>query len=131
MNWNASRTSDAGVWTMVVGSAGGVVNAIFGYFWSGNGIHGTWGALGVIGSSVLILIASLLLAFGLIRPRWLRVVLVVLLLPGIIGTAFCAYMLETNSLVGLMAFALLGWLVHLFIGPRMPKAPAGMASGVT
>lgn len=129
MTWSTSRVNNVGVWMMVVGSAGGFANAIFGYFWQGNGIHGTWGALGVIGSSVLIVIVALLMAFGLIRPRWLRIVLLVLLFPAIVGTAFCAYLLESNSFVGLIAFALLGWLAHLVVGPRVGRTPASIASG--
>jgi quinoprotein glucose dehydrogenase len=131
MNWNTSRTVDAGLWMMVVGSAGGLANALFGYFWSGNGIHGTPGALGVLCATAAMLIVTLLLALGLIAPRWLRGMFIMLLFPGIIGTAFCAYMLETNSLVALMAFALLGWFAHLLVGPKMPKVPASMTPGVT
>ena len=65
------------------------------------------------------LVASLLMAFGVLKLRWLRTVVDVLLVLGIVGTAFAAYMLEADWLVALMAVALIGWLVHIFAGsPR-------------
>ena len=105
--------SNLGLWMMVAGAVGGTINGIFDYFSGGNGIHGTWGCLGVLVASAPIALFSLLLALRLIRPGWLRGVLFFLLLIGILATAFCAYLLEANSLVGLMAFALLGWLDQL------------------
>jgi len=119
-----------GLWMMVVGSIGGIANGLFGYFYPDNGIHGSWGMLGVLCASVLIAIASILLAGFVVKWLWLRVLLLVLLFPAIVGTAFCSFMLELNSLVGLMAFALLGWCIHIFIPSGLFARPVGSGSGV-
>jgi hypothetical protein len=119
--WTAA---DAGNGLMVVGSGVGLLFSLYNNFNSGNGIHGTPGALLVIVSSALVLIASLLLAFNVFRPRWLRIVVDVLLILGILGTGFAAYMLEANWLVALMVVALIGWLVHVFSGRLRPRPVA-------
>jgi hypothetical protein len=115
------RAKDIGNWVMVVGSGAGLLLSIFNYVSSGNGIHGSAGALLVIISSALILIASLLIAFGVLRWRWLRIVVDVLLILGIIGTGFAAYMLEADWLVALMVLCLIGWLVHVFAVPAQSR----------
>ncbi len=40
--------------------------------------------------------------------------LAILALLGILGTGFAAWLLESNTLIALMAICLLGWLVRLF-----------------
>jgi hypothetical protein len=120
--WTAAG---AGNGLMVVGSGIGLLLALYNNFNSSNGIHGTAGALLVIVSSALVLIASLLLAFNVFRPRWLRIVVDALLILGILGTGFAAYMLEANWLVVLMVVALIGWLVHVFSG-RLRARPVAV-----
>jgi hypothetical protein len=113
--------ADFGNGLMVAGSVIGLLLSMLNYFYSGNGIHGTAGALLVIVTSALVLIASLLTAFGVLKPHWLRIVADVLLVLGIVGTGFAGYMLEANWLVALMAVALIGWLVQVFSDyPRRP-----------
>ena len=100
-----------GLWLLIVSSAVGVAVSVFNYF-ADIGIGGTAGALLVVVSTTLILAASLA-----ILPRsiagWVHVALEALILLGILGTGFAAYLLEAYLLVGLMALAFVGWLVQL------------------
>lgn len=124
-------TAGIGNWLIVAGSGAGLLLSIFNYVSSGNGIHGTAGALLVVISSALILIVSLLMAIGALRWRWLRIVVDVLLILGIIGTGFAAYMLEAYWLVALMVLCLIGWLVQVFEAPVQPRRhPTSMHIGV-
>jgi hypothetical protein len=107
-------TAGIGNWLIVAGSGAGLLLSICNYVSSGNGIHGTAGALLVAISSALILIVSLLMAIGALQWRWLRIVVDVLLILGIIGTGFAAYMLESYWLVALMVLCLIGWLIQVF-----------------
>lgn len=103
-----------GMWLLAIASLLGLVDAIFNYFWTGDGIHGTAGAALVIVSSALLTIASGLIAVGLVPWRWVVVLIDVLLFLGILGTGFAAYMLDAWVLVGLMVAALIGWFVNIF-----------------
>lgn len=119
-----------GAWIMVIASAIGLALSIYNYFTLGNGINHSAGALLVLVSSALILGASVLLALYRSRPGWLRVLLDILLVLGILGTGFAAYFLEAYWLLGLMVIALIGWLVEVFRGSdrtraRSVSAPAG------
>jgi hypothetical protein len=114
-------TAGIGNWLIVVGSGAGLLLSIFNYVSTGNGIHGTAGALLVVISSALILIASVLMTFDILQWRWLRIVVDVLLILGIVGTGFAAYMLEAYWLVALMVLCLIGWLVQVFEVPVQPR----------
>jgi hypothetical protein len=46
--------------------------------------------------------------------RALHIVLALLALLGILGTGFAAWLLESNTLIVLMAISLFGWAVRLF-----------------
>jgi hypothetical protein len=111
---------------MVAGSASGLALSTFNFFWPDNGIHGSGGALLVIVSSALILTASLVMALDLSAPRSLRILIYGLLLLGIIGTAFAAYMLEAYPLVALMVLTLIGWFVHFFAGLDEVRRPTAL-----
>lgn len=128
MPQSVGRGADIGLWMIVVGSIGATANGLFSYFWPDNGIHGTPGVLGVLCACALMALVSLALAAGAVRSRWLRATFLVLFLPGIVAAAFCAYLLEVNSLIALMAFALLGWLIHL-VRPGAPRRMAASSSG--
>jgi Na+/melibiose symporter-like transporter len=91
--------------------------ALFNYFWVGNGIHGTPGALLVIVTTALMLLAAGALMFWSAMPRWLGGVLLFLILLDVVGSGFAAYLLEASWVVGAIALALLGWIVHLVAGP--------------
>ena len=118
-----------GNWIVVAGSAGGLALSIFNFFWPDNGIHGSGGALLVIVAAALILAASLLMSLDLSAPRSLRIPIYGLLLLGIIGTAFAAYMLGAYLLVALMVVALIGWFVHVFAGPGGARRATGLRAG--
>ncbi|CAN5468807.1 hypothetical protein BH11PSE4_BH11PSE4_14070 [soil metagenome] len=86
--------------------------ALFNYFWTGNGIHGSAGALLVVISSGLIAAAAIALVSTSVSAL-LSATLMTLLALGIIGTAVAAYMLEANVLVGTMALGAIGWIAML------------------
>jgi len=119
-----------GPWVMALASAAGLAVSVYDDLTPGTGIDHTWGALLVVVSSALIGLASLALALFGSMPRWLRGIVLVLLLLGILGTGCAAYFLEANVLLALMAVALLGWLYHMFgarpgIGPGQVQATRG------
>ena len=125
---------------MTENSAGGVVGlrflaltavvafgiALFNFFWTGNGIHGTAGALLVVISSALMLLAAGAMVIWPVMPRWLRGLLLVLILLDIVGTGIAAYMLEAYWLVGAVAAALVCFVIHLVanLSPRLATQTA-------
>jgi hypothetical protein len=88
------------------------LDAVFNYFWTGNGIHGTEGALLVVVSTLLMAIAAWLIGAHVVHG-WLRVLLVVLLVLDFIGTGFAAYLLDAWILLGLDVLAAIAWLASL------------------
>ena len=96
-------------------SALGVAISVFNYFWTGNGIHGSLGALMVIGSTVLMAVAAGAFALG-VAAGSTRSVLAALIGLDILGTGFAAYMLEAEILLGLMVLALVAWIFGAFAG---------------
>ena len=105
-----------GGWALCAAALTGFGVAVFNYFWTGNGIHGTGGAFLVITSTVLILITIIALLAPLDMPRWLRLTLAVLIGLDILGTGLAAYMLEAIWLLAAMAVALLGWVIFVSFG---------------
>ena len=93
----------------------------FDLFWTGNGIHGSAGALLVIGSTLLMAIAAAAIAAGLARGP-VRSVLAALIVLDILGTGFAAYMLEAWILLGLMFLALIAWLIGAVVGGAPSRA---------
>ncbi|MEP7240183.1 MAG: hypothetical protein ABI697_04795 [Devosia sp.] len=95
-------------------------DAIWSYVWTGNGIHGSEGAL-------LVVISTLLLAGGLFvvwrdfAPYWLGALFHVLIFIGFIGTAVAAYFLEDWILMILSLAGLLCWLGSVLFTTR-PEA---------
>lgn len=110
---------------MAAASAVGTALALYGYLAPHTGIDHTEGALLVVVSSALILLASLVLAVFSSAPRWLRGIVLALLLLGILGTGCAAYFLESYALLGLMALALFGWLIHMMNGPSGGRTRSG------
>ncbi len=119
----AGGTAGGGSWLMILGAAAGLVDALVQFFQPDNGIHGSWGALAVVVLTALILGGSLLVGFGLALRRGWRGLLMLLLLCGIVGAGVCAWLLETEGLLALMALALLGWAIRLGT-KRRPVRPA-------
>ena len=107
------RRSDFGAWLIVIASIVGLLVSIYNYNSADSGIAGTPGAMLVIISTLLLLMAGFILGrdmggFGL------RTVLSTLCLLSILATVFAGYLLESNTLVITMAICLFGWLVRLF-----------------
>ena len=106
--------------------------SIFNYFWTGNGIHGTAGALLVVVSSVLLAAAAAALLFAGNMGRGLRGTLVVLTVLDIVltvldivGTGLAAYFLEAPWLIAAMAVALIGWILRLVSDGAPQRATGG------
>lgn len=104
-----------GTWLLVVAAAIAVAVSMFDYLWTGNGIHGTPGALLVALSTGAMLVAAAAIALIPGLPRWLRGLLLVLIALDVVGTAFAAYMLEANVLVAATGLAAIGWIARLAI----------------
>ena len=101
-----------GIWLLTIASLLALADAIFNYFDASNGIHGTEGALLVIISTALQLIAALLILFDVLRGRW-KVLFEVLIFLDLIGTGIAAYFLEAMPLLVLTVIAFVGWLLQL------------------
>ena len=85
------------------------LDALFEYFWTGNGIHGTEGALLVVISTLLMAVAAALIGMRVVHG-WLSTVLSILLVLDFIGTGLAAYLLEALILLGLDILAAIAWL---------------------
>jgi len=105
-----------GVWVLGIATALGLIDTIFNYFWTGNGIHGSAGAGLVVIATALQLIATLLIYFGVLRGRW-RTLFEVLICLDLIGTAIAAFFLEAWILLVLTIIAAIGWLMHVIRRP--------------
>ncbi|HTJ57408.1 MAG TPA: hypothetical protein VL418_07600 [Devosiaceae bacterium] len=116
-----AAVQDYGTWLLTLAALVAFVLTIYNYFDRSNGIHGTEGALLVVVSTALMLIAAAVIAAGWARPRWLHGLLDVLIFLDIVGTCFAGYLLESWVLVGLMVIAFIGWLVHV-AAPGRPRA---------
>ena len=123
MSERAARAG-IGTWILLAGALIGLAEAIFDFFWTGNGIHGTAGALLVVVTIALMFLASGALALWPAMPRWLRGILLFLILLDIFGSGFASYMLEAWWLVGAMGLALIGWVVHVAADPTPRRVEA-------
>jgi hypothetical protein len=99
-----------GAWLIVAGGLIGAIAAAFYYFVPGAGLDGEGGTLLVLISSLLMLLAGLVL-LGRVGG-FLASLFVVLILLDIIGTGICAYFLETPIILAAMVLALIGWLMR-------------------
>jgi glycerol-3-phosphate acyltransferase PlsY len=98
----------------------GTAISVYNYFAPMSGIDHTPGALLVI-VSTLILFALAMLMAAPFSSAALRVFLASALLLGILGTAFAAYLLNSNALLALMCACLVGWLMQV-AAPRRALA---------
>ena len=101
-----------------------LIDSLFNYFSTGNGIHGTEGALLVIVSTLLMAVAIgiVLNRWG---PHWLHVLLEVLIVLDFIGTGAAAYLLEAWILLALVLLAFIAWLAHTFRPAPRPTPTLG------
>ena len=118
MTINASGRSLTIPWgAVVLISVLAFADALFNYFWTGNGIHGTEGALLVVVSTLLMVVAAWLTGAHIVHG-WLRTLLLALLVLDFIGTGLAAYLLEAWILLALDIAATVAWLATL-AAPRM------------
>jgi hypothetical protein len=104
-----------------VASAVGLIVSLIDYFTPHGAIAHDVGTLFVIVSTALMLMASLLLSLTAM-PRWLIVLFQVLVILDVLGTGFCAYMLEAPILLAFMIVALIGWIVLIaYDRPRVAR----------
>ncbi|HEX4298022.1 MAG TPA: hypothetical protein VHZ56_08355 [Devosia sp.] len=109
----AVRTrTDFGATALLILALLALIDSIFNYFFTGNGIHGTEGALLVIVSTLLLLIAAGLVGMRRVHSGW-RTLLEVLMLLDFIGTAAAAYLLEAWILLALIVLGFIAWVIHV------------------
>jgi len=89
------------------------LDSVFNYFSRGNGISGTEGALLVVVSTLLMLIAAILLARDVMRG-WVRTTFEFLIVLDFLGSAAAAYFLNAWLLLALVALAAIAWLARVF-----------------
>jgi hypothetical protein len=104
--------STPGAWTIASAALIGFILALVAHFTPHGAIAYSWGALIVVISTGLMLIAGFLLATTVL-PRWLVILFEVLIILDILATGVCAYFLETPAILVFMVIALIGWIVHL------------------
>ena len=114
-----------GLWLLFAAFLIGLGLAIFNYLWTGNGIHGTPGALLVIISTGLACITCLALAEWPGLPGWLRLLLLFLIVMDIVATGLAAYMLAAYWLVAAMAISAVGWALHVGLDPPSSRPSGG------
>jgi quinoprotein glucose dehydrogenase len=107
-------TAGYGAWLLLLGSLIGLGGALFAYFWTGNGIHGSAGALLIVITIALMFLAAAALTWWPAMPRWLHGILLFLILIDILGSGFAAYMLDAWYVVGAMVLALVAYAVLLW-----------------
>jgi hypothetical protein len=116
-----------GALLLALAAAAGTALAIYAFVAS-EGVSHTQGAAAVIGSDVM-LVAALLIAGIPGIPRFLRGIILLLLLIDIVATAIAAWFLELWVLVAFMAVALVGWLAHVAFGPGGGARVSGAQTG--
>ena len=104
--------SNSAIWAVSLLALLALIDSAFNYFWTGNGIHGTEGALLVVVSTLLLAIAAGVIAAGWVHG-WLRGLLQVLIVLDFIGTGVAAYFLEAWILLVLIVLAAIVWIIHL------------------
>ena len=118
-----SRRRDYGMTAVFLLSLLALIDSLFNYFWTGNGIHDTEGALLVVLSTLLMAIAAALIANSWVGG-WLRGLFEILLFLDFVGTAAAAYLLEAWILLALVVLAFVAWLAH-FVRPAPTITTAG------
>lgn len=116
-----------GALLLVIAAAAGTALSIRNYLDS-QAIGHSLGALAVLGSTAVMTLIALAMLRTRLFPRWLRAVLLVLLLLDVLATAIAAWFLEASLLLACMAVALLAWLLHVGFGPRHHPVQAGSAA---
>jgi quinoprotein glucose dehydrogenase len=119
-----------GLWTLVIASLAALVLSAFNFFATGNGIHGTGGALLVLISSGMMVGAALAILDRRAMARWLYGTLMALIGLDIVGTAVAAYFLEAYWVDAAMLLAAVGFVMHLAVGAWSARLPAAAAIAI-
>jgi glycerol-3-phosphate acyltransferase PlsY len=119
LGMSAHRSS---AWLIAIAAILGTAASVYNYFSPDSGIDGTGGVVLVIASSAVLFVLGLGLGMGASRlslagSRALAAAALFLIL----GTAFAAYLLESQALLALMVVCSIGWLVHV-VTPRHATA---------
>jgi hypothetical protein len=109
---NIRNSGDIAIWLVALLALLAFLDSIFNYFWTGNGIHGTEGALLVVASTFLMGVAAVLIGNRWVGG-WLRTLFEILLVLDFVGTAAAAYLLEAWILLVLVVLAFVAWIAHL------------------
>ena len=108
------RHSNSGALLMGLFAAAALALCIYNYVTPFTGIDGTAGALLVIVSTTILILLALALQMGHGGGAGLHVFLLVASLLNIAGTTFAGLLLESRTLMALMAVCLIGWLMAAF-----------------
>lgn len=109
---NIRNSGDIAIWLVALLALLAFLDSIFNYFWTGNGIHGTEGALLVVASTFLMGVAAVLIGNRWVGG-WLRTMFEILLVLDFAGTAAAAYLLEAWILLILVVLAFVAWIAHV------------------
>jgi hypothetical protein len=109
---NIRNSGDIAIWLVALLALLAFLDSIFNYFWTGNGIHGTEGALLVVASTFLMGVAAVLIGNRWVGG-WLRTLFEILLVLDFAGTAAAAYLLEAWILLILVVLAFVVWIAHV------------------
>jgi hypothetical protein len=101
---------------MLLAGALGATAAIYDFYSASSGIDGTGGVELVIASSLLMVLGALVVM--MLGRGILAGIFALLLLLDVIGTGVAGYFLESGLVMGTMALAALGWLIHVTAAGR-------------
>ncbi|MGN6585269.1 MAG: hypothetical protein ACTHJV_16350 [Rhizobiaceae bacterium] len=111
-----ARPSNIPLLLLCILSAIAVIVAAVNTFSQGNGIAFSFGAYLVLCSTILLIIASLVVMLWNSGPGWARGILLFLIFLDLVGTGVAAYFLDSYVLLALMALGFIAWLISLFSG---------------
>jgi len=108
-----SRHSTRGAWLIILASLIVMAICVYDYYTPETGLIGTGGTILVAGAGLLMLLASLVVAWVPNRSCLLQSFLVVSILLDIIGSSVAGYFLESPVIMAAEALALIGWLMNV------------------
>lgn len=114
------KAVDIGSTLVCSGALAGAAVSIANYLSPDSGIAGTPGAILVIVSTIILLGLGLIMRGGAGRSMAYRTFVATSALLDIVGTAFAAYLLESETLLALMLVCLVGWFAFLFRPRPLP-----------
>jgi hypothetical protein len=105
-----------GAGLMLLAGALGAAAAVYDFYNFSSGIDGTGGVELVIASTLLMVFGALMVM--VLGRGILAGIFTLLLLLDVIGTGVAGYFLESGLVMGAMALAALGWLIHVTAARR-------------